>query len=133
MRGFDNSNTTYGTNVKLGSGGTGRNEVVDGSSMYKKDNVFSIPDHSHSILDNQLHEGTYTNDYNSFSYVPGEMWFHGFGLDSRQYNFKSGESSPEKHRYLTNATVNLSNNKVESGLFRIEPYYFKMIYIMKIN
>lgn len=133
LRGFDNSNTTYGTNVKLGSGGTGRNEVVDGSSMYKKDNVFSIPDHSHSILDSQLHEGTYTNDYNSHSYLPGETWFHGFGLDSRQYNFKSGESSPEKHKYLTNATVNLSNNKVESGLFRIEPYYFKMIYIMKIN
>ena len=133
LRGFDNSNTTYGTNVKLGSGGTGRNEVVDGSSMYKKDNVFSIPDHSHSILDSQLHEGTYTNDYNSNSHVPGEMWYHGFGLDSRQYNFKSIESSPEKHRYLTYATVNLSNNKVESGLFRIEPYYFKMIYIMKIN
>jgi hypothetical protein len=139
LRGFDNQTySSISTSVKLGAGGTGikhrKYTSEESDDKYLRDNVFGIPSHSHLGINN------YT-DSNSDSGASGGMKI------AKAYKWTSPPNPPTELNWgkttifngLTDGLGGVTNkdevNRVSEGgtPFQIEPYYFKMIYIMKIN
>lgn len=139
LRGFDNQTySSISTSVKLGAGGTGikhrKYTSEESDDKYLRDNVFGIPSHSHLGID-------YYTDSNSDSTASGGL------KTAKAYKWTSPPNPPAELNWgkttifkgLNNGYGGVTNkdevNRVSDGgtPFQIEPYYFKMIYIMKIN
>lgn len=139
LRGFDNQTySSISTSVKLGAGGTGikhrKYTSEESDDKYLRDNVFGIPSHSHLGID-------YYTDSNSDSTASGGL------KTAKAYKYTSPPNPPTELSWgkttifkgLNDGYGGVTNedkvNRISEGgtPFQIEPYYFKMIYIMKIN
>lgn len=139
LRGFDNQTySSISTSVKLGAGGTGikhrKYTSEESDDKYLRDNVFGIPSHSHLGID-------YYTDSNSDSTASGGL------KTAKAYKYTSPPNPPTELNWgkttifkgLNDRYGGVTNedkvNRISEGgtPFQIEPYYFKMIYIMKIN
>lgn len=139
LRGFDNQTySSISTSVKLGAGGTGikhrKYTSKESDDKYLRDNVFGIPSHSHLGID-------YYTDSDSDSTASG-----GFKT-AKAYKYTSPPKPPTELSWgkttifkglndIYGGVINEDKvNRISEGgtPFQIEPYYFKMIYIMKIN
>lgn len=139
LRGFDNQTySSISTSVKLGAGGTGikhrKYTSEESDDKYLRDNVFGIPSHSHLGID-------YYTDSNSDSGASGGL------KTAKAYKWTSPPNPPTELNWgkttifkgLNDGYGGVANkdevNRISEGgtPFQIEPYYFKMIYIMKIN
>lgn len=135
--------------------GGGGNHTVDGNNNYIKLGVENLPDHTHGISEltttsNGSHTHEYNDEYTDWSsgtsntydvnYIEatGENTLDSIGLEATNYSVNEGDfgrttGSSGSHSHTIPATSTSGTTNANNTPFSIEPSYFSLIFIMKLD